>query len=83
MNDIEGLYSVPQAAAKLGVGERIMRDMIDTGEIGCVRVRRRVLIAPRQIEDYIAANSVPARRRITSDAKNPHYRPLSVVPPAC
>ena len=47
------LLSIPQAAQKLGLSESCTRQMAYTGEIPAIRVRRRLLVPVRQLEQWI------------------------------
>lgn len=47
------LLSIPQAAQKLGISESCARQMAYNGEIPVIRVRRRLLVPVRQLEQWI------------------------------
>lgn len=47
------LLSIPQAAQKLGLSESCARQMAYNGEIPAIRVRRRLLVPVRQLEQWI------------------------------
>ncbi len=47
------LLSIPQAAQKLGLSESCTRQMAYNGEIPVIRVRRRLLVPVRQLEQWI------------------------------
>lgn len=47
------LLSIPQAAQKLGLSESCTRQMAHNGEIPVIRVRRRLLVPVRQLEQWI------------------------------
>ncbi len=47
------LLSIPQAAQKLGLSESCTRQMAYNGEIPAIRVRRRLLVPVRQLEQWI------------------------------
>lgn len=47
------LLSIPQAAQKLGISESCARQMAYNGEIPAIRVRRRLLVPVRQLEQWI------------------------------
>jgi len=48
------LLSARDTAAALGVCERTLWERTRTGEIPCVRIGRRVLYEPRDLEAWIA-----------------------------
>jgi excisionase family DNA binding protein len=47
------LLSIPEAAQKLGISESCTRQMAYNGEIPVIRVRRRLLVPVRQLEQWI------------------------------
>lgn len=47
------LLSIPQAAQKLGISESCARQMAYNREIPVIRVRRRLLVPVRQLEQWI------------------------------
>ncbi len=47
------LLSIPEAAQKLGLSESCTRQMAYNGEIPVIRVRRRLLVPVRQLEQWI------------------------------
>ena len=59
--------SVKQAAGKLGISERVVRDLIAAGELGSHRVgngRGQVRILPRDLETYQGRGERPALRHL-------------------
>jgi excisionase family DNA binding protein len=57
---VSPLLSKKEAAEVLGVGLRRVEALISTGELAHVRPSpRRVLIDPRDIEKFVAANRLP------------------------
>ena len=47
------LLSIPEAAQKLGISESCARQMANSREIPVIRVRRRLLVPVRQLEQWI------------------------------
>ena len=47
------LLSVREAAAVLGISERTIRSLVSRGELPCVRIGRRVLFDPQDLETFI------------------------------
>jgi excisionase family DNA binding protein len=45
--------SVAEAADALGLGQTLVRELIDRGELPAVRVSRRVLVPVRGLRDYL------------------------------
>lgn len=57
------LLSVPEAAERLGTGDRFIRRLITERRVAFVKVGRHVRIAESVLDAYIEANTVqPARR---------------------
>lgn len=52
-HNAEPLLSVPEAAARLGIGKRSVWRMLDTGELPSIRLGRRRLIDPRDLASLI------------------------------
>lgn len=50
----ERLLSVPEVATRLGVGERHIWTLIGSGALTSLRIGRRRLVDPRDIEDFIS-----------------------------
>ena len=49
------LLDVPAVAARLNLSEATVRKLIHRGQIGSVRVGRRVRIGPEDLASYVAA----------------------------
>ena len=47
------LYSVPDAAAQLGISDRLMRDLIYSGAIATVKIHTRTLVPHTELEGYV------------------------------
>jgi predicted DNA-binding transcriptional regulator AlpA len=47
------LLTVPQAAATLGIGRRLLWSLTAGGQLACVRINRRVLYAPADLAEFI------------------------------
>ncbi len=47
------LLSVPQVSSLLGVGQTLVRELIKTGEVPSVRVKRAVRVPRAQLEQWI------------------------------
>lgn len=52
------LLSLPEAASRLGVSRHTMRAWIRQRRLPFVRLGRRVLLHPRDVENFIEANRV-------------------------
>ncbi len=48
----KGIYSLEEAAERLGVSRRTVSRLIDNGELECTRIGRRVTITAKQLGDY-------------------------------
>ena len=48
-------YTVADAAAALGVSEWLIRDLCRTGQLRCVRLRRRIIIPADALDELLAA----------------------------
>ncbi len=61
-SDIQGsdAYSVPMAAARIGISERKLRDEISKGRIAICRIGSRQLITPAAIQAYLKRSEVSA-----------------------
>ena len=46
-------YSVKTAAEECGLSERTIHAAIKEGKLSVMRVGRRVLIAPKELDDYL------------------------------
>jgi excisionase family DNA binding protein len=57
-------YTVPEAAAALGISEDFLRNLIRRDEIPHVRLGRRVLIPVDALRALIGGKSEPAREEI-------------------
>lgn len=53
--------SVAQVAKQLNIGVRTVRQLIYTGQMGCLKVGRRVLVTAEQLAQYVHSNSQHAR----------------------
>lgn len=53
--------SVAEAAHFLGVSEKTVRRMVDTGELPAARVRDRVTLGYDDLLEYLRAHAVKAR----------------------
>lgn len=47
------LLSIPKAALKLGISESCARQMAYNGEIPVIRIRRRLLVPVKALEEWI------------------------------
>lgn len=60
MNDAHGqfqaLFTVGQTAKLLGVGRRTVWRLIADGEIATIRIGRRVLVRPEDLDAFIVAH---------------------------
>lgn len=54
------LLSVREAAKALSICQKTLWTLTQTGGIGCVRIGRRVLYDPRDLERWIDAQKTPA-----------------------
>ncbi|MFJ5613011.1 excisionase family DNA-binding protein [Streptomyces sp. NPDC093221] len=62
----ERLLKIPEAAERLGTGERFIRRLISERRIAFVKVGRHVRITETVLDAYIEANTVqPVTRRHT------------------
>ena len=52
----EWLNDIPETAERLHCSERLVRELVATGELVATRVRRRVLIAESDLRAFIARN---------------------------
>jgi excisionase family DNA binding protein len=46
------VYSIAQAARQLGVGQRTVYRLCESGELGCKRIGRRITITAKQLTEY-------------------------------
>lgn len=60
---MQNLLSTQEAAKGLGVSVYTVRMEIYRNRLPCVRVGRRCLISPQDLQDYIERNRTPARPR--------------------
>jgi excisionase family DNA binding protein len=51
---VTDLLTLDEAAARLRVSRRTVQRLIAEGRIRPVRIRRRVLVTPRELEAYLA-----------------------------
>jgi hypothetical protein len=49
----EGALSLPDAAKFLGVGESLLRKLINRGDVKIVHVERRVVVLRRSLVEYL------------------------------
>ena len=49
--------SVKEAATQIGISQRTLRNLIEQGEIRIVRIGRRILLRPSDIESFLEANA--------------------------
>ena len=61
--ELDTLLSVEQAAERLGTSVRFVRRLVFERRIAYVKVGRHVRIAGRDLDAFIAAGRVDARRR--------------------
>lgn len=58
-NEIKRIaFSISELAISLGCSERMLWKLVHQGQIGHVRIGRRVIITQNQIDKYLQANSV-------------------------
>ncbi|NDV63132.1 helix-turn-helix domain-containing protein [Puniceicoccales bacterium CK1056] len=50
--------SVKQAALQINLSERTVRKLIEQGELRAVRIGRRVILRPKDLEDFMENNLV-------------------------
>lgn len=55
------VYRISQASRRLGVGETVLRHMIDSGELKAVRLRGRLAITDAELRAFI--ERLPEARR--------------------
>lgn len=51
-NDLPDLVSVPEAARYLGVGRKIIYQLLEFGELRAIRRQHKILIDPCSIYDF-------------------------------
>lgn len=61
MDDLIPLEHLPQLAPGWPLSPWSTARLIRAGELGCVKVGRRVFVTRELLAAYIAANTVPAR----------------------
>lgn len=66
------LLTVPEVAERLGVCTQTVYRMARRRDIDHVRVGKRVMFKPSQVDDYLRARTVPARIAELRLAPNPH-----------
>lgn len=59
---MRGLMNAKQAAARLGISERKLWELTNRGDVTCVRIDRRVLYDPVDVDDFIAKQK--SKRRV-------------------
>lgn len=62
LEDSPLLLTVDEAAARLRVHATTLRKLIADGELGCVRIGRKVMVTPDQITEFIDENRQAAVR---------------------
>ena len=55
-----GLLSQKEAAGYLGISYRKLRDLVRRGEIVQMRFRRRILLDPMDLRDYVLTQRLKA-----------------------
>jgi excisionase family DNA binding protein len=65
--EVGKLLSIEEGAVKLGISPLTMRAWIRQRRIPCVRLGRRVLLDPQDVENFIDANRVKA---VSLDGRN-------------
>ena len=61
VDDLEGreagprLWTLPEAAARLGVSVRTVHREVAAGRLHCVRIGRRLLFDPKDVTRFVAA----------------------------
>jgi excisionase family DNA binding protein len=63
VGDVDTLFSVEQAAERLGTSVRFVRRLVFERRIAFVKVGRHVRIASGDLDAYVAAGRVSALRR--------------------
>ena len=61
--ELDTLLSIEQAAERLGTSARFVRRLVFERRIAFVKVGRHVRIRPTDLDTFIAAGRVAARRR--------------------
>jgi len=56
--DNDQLYNVNVAAGRLGFTSEHVRRLVRAGELGCVRVNRRIMFRPSHLAEFIDAHDV-------------------------
>lgn len=51
------VYSVVEAAKRLRLSESTVRALIESGQLGCRRVGKRVLVGARHLDEFLSAES--------------------------
>lgn len=51
-NELPDLVSVPEAAKYLGVGKKIIYQLLEYGELRAIRMNSKILIDPSSIYDF-------------------------------
>lgn len=68
------LISIAEGATRLGISRFTLRSWIRLGVIPHVRLGRRILLAPIDIENFIATNRVEARAAAMAAAARTNSR---------
>ncbi|MGD0072953.1 MAG: helix-turn-helix domain-containing protein [Candidatus Binataceae bacterium] len=63
--DVEVLaLRVSQVATAMGMSEQFVREEIERGHLGCMRLGRRVRVSPSELERYLKANTIAPAARV-------------------
>ena len=54
-------YGLDELAARIGVSEETIRDLITRGELTAIRFRRRVLVDAKSWEDWVRKSTIGAK----------------------
>ncbi len=57
-NDLPDLVSVPEAAKYLGVGKKIIYQLLENGELRAIRERGKILLDPCSIKEFHASGKM-------------------------
>jgi excisionase family DNA binding protein len=57
---LDPLLSVFEAAARLGLAPQTIRNWLSLRKLPCVKIGRRTRIPQSALDQYIAANTIPA-----------------------
>lgn len=56
------LLSTDEAAARLGISERMMRRLLEERRIPKVKIGRHVRVAPAALDAYVTEHTLPAMK---------------------